>query len=282
MPELTLVLEASTGTGSVALLRGGALVAETEVAMRGHDGERLMPSVVQLLAERGVPASALARVICGAGPGGFTSLRIAAALAKGVADSLGIELWAASSLALLAASDEGLGDGRGGREPAALAPSGGREPAALAPSGGREPAAFAPSGGGDTRSRNVGGSAPSAEDADGAVIAVIDALRGEWYCQRFVRSAEGVIVADGEPGLMARPALASVAAGAGARVVGMGGDTFAGGRNAVPLARDVARLVPGPLLAPVALDTWEPDYGRLAEAQVKWEKAHGRSLGATG
>ncbi|ODT01983.1 MAG: tRNA (adenosine(37)-N6)-threonylcarbamoyltransferase complex dimerization subunit type 1 TsaB [Gemmatimonadetes bacterium SCN 70-22] len=260
MPELTLVLEASTGTGSVALLRGGALVAETEVAMRGHDGERLMPSVVQLLAERGVPASALARVICGAGPGGFTSLRIAAALAKGVADSLGIELWAASSLALLAASDEGLGDGRGGREPAALAPS----------------------GGGDTRSRNVGGSAPSAEDADGAVIAVIDALRGEWYCQRFVRSAEGVIVADGEPGLMARPALASVAAGAGARVVGMGGDTFAGGRNAVPLARDVARLVPGPLLAPVALDTWEPDYGRLAEAQVKWEKAHGRSLGATG
>lgn len=271
MPELTLVLEASTGTGSVALLRGGALVAETEVAMRGHDGERLMPSVVQLLAERGVPASALARVICGAGPGGFTSLRIAAALAKGVADSLGIELWAASSLALLAASDEGLGDGRGGREPAALAPS-----------GGREPAAFAPSGGGETRSRNVGGSAPSAEDADGAVIAVIDALRGEWYCQRFVRSAEGVIVADGEPGLMARPALASVAAGAGARVVGMGGDTFAGGRNAVPLARDVARLVPGPLLAPVALDTWEPDYGRLAEAQVKWEKAHGRSLGATG
>ena len=28
----------------------------------------------------------------------------------------------------------------------------------------------------------------------------------------------------------------------------------------------------------VSLDTWEPDYGRLAEAQVKWEAAHGRRL----
>jgi tRNA threonylcarbamoyladenosine biosynthesis protein TsaB len=26
------------------------------------------------------------------------------------------------------------------------------------------------------------------------------------------------------------------------------------------------------------LDTWEPDYGRLAEAQVKWEATHGRPL----
>jgi tRNA threonylcarbamoyladenosine biosynthesis protein TsaB len=31
---------------------------------------------------------------------------------------------------------------------------------------------------------------------------------------------------------------------------------------------------------PVALDTWEPAYGRLAEAQVKWEAAHGRPLGS--
>ena len=29
---------------------------------------------------------------------------------------------------------------------------------------------------------------------------------------------------------------------------------------------------------PVALDGWEPSYGRLAEAQVKWEAAHGRPL----
>jgi tRNA threonylcarbamoyladenosine biosynthesis protein TsaB len=28
----------------------------------------------------------------------------------------------------------------------------------------------------------------------------------------------------------------------------------------------------------VSLDAWEPAYGRLAEAQVKWEAAHGRPL----
>ena len=28
----------------------------------------------------------------------------------------------------------------------------------------------------------------------------------------------------------------------------------------------------------VDLDAWEPSYGRLAEAQVKWEAAHGRPL----
>jgi tRNA threonylcarbamoyladenosine biosynthesis protein TsaB len=29
---------------------------------------------------------------------------------------------------------------------------------------------------------------------------------------------------------------------------------------------------------PVNLASWEPDYGRLAEAQVRWEAAHGRPL----
>ena len=31
---------------------------------------------------------------------------------------------------------------------------------------------------------------------------------------------------------------------------------------------------------PVDLERWEPSYGRLAEAQVKWEASHGRALGA--
>jgi tRNA threonylcarbamoyladenosine biosynthesis protein TsaB len=41
----------------------------------------------------------------------------------------------------------------------------------------------------------------------------------------------------------------------------------------------VARLL-APTIArePVDLASWEPDYGRLAEAQVRWEAAHGRSL----
>ena len=47
-----------------------------------------------------------------------------------------------------------------------------------------------------------------------------------------------------------------------------------------PHARGVARLEGSGLLEAVSLEAWEPDYGRLAEAQVKWEAAHGRPLAA--
>jgi len=33
------------------------------------------------------------------------------------------------------------------------------------------------------------------------------------------------------------------------------------------------------LAKPVEITTWEPEYGRKAEAQVRWETAHGRELG---
>lgn len=263
MRDLTLVLEASTGTGSLALLRGDVLVAEADVAMRGHDGERLMPAVVQLLEESGAAPTALARVVCGAGPGGFTSLRIAAAIAKGLVESLGVELWGASSLALLAAGDAGLG-ARREREGATSTEATG------APRGDQ------------TSSGATGDAGRAATRAAAPVIAVLDALRGEWYCQQFARSPEGTIVADGAPGLLGQSALTALAAASGARVVGVRGETFPGGRDAIPRARDIVRLDPGALLAPVALEAWEPDYGRLAEAQVKWEQAHGRALGATG
>jgi tRNA threonylcarbamoyladenosine biosynthesis protein TsaB len=32
---------------------------------------------------------------------------------------------------------------------------------------------------------------------------------------------------------------------------------------------------------PVSLETWEPEYGRLAEAQVKWEDRFGMALPET-
>ena len=219
---LTLVLEASTGTASLALLQGPQVVAESAVAMRGPEGERLMPAVVQLLNDAGETTASLARIACGMGPGGFTSLRIAAAIGKGLAESLGVPLWGASSLALLAMGDAAAG----------------------------------------------------ADD----VVAILDALRGEWYAQRFRRGADGALAPDGPHALRDAEALAGMAR-AGARIVGVGGDRFAGGRTAVPVARDVVRLAEGVSWHPVDLDGWEPDYGRLAEAQVKWERAHGRALG---
>ena len=48
------------------------------------------------------------------------------------------------------------------------------------------------------------------------------------------------------------------------------------GRLAQPHARSAMRVE----ATVVDLASWEPAYGRLAEAQVKWEASHGRPLGA--
>jgi hypothetical protein len=49
--------------------------------------------------------------------------------------------------------------------------------------------------------------------------------------------------------------------------------------DAHPHARGIAPILASILEAgPVNLASWEPDYGRLAEAQVRWEAEHGRPL----
>ena len=103
---ITLVLEASTYAGSVALLEGAAVLAERAVAMRGREHEALMPAVSEVLEAAGLSVQAIERVVCGAGPGSFTSLRIAGAIAKGIAMAASVPLVPVSSLALLVASRE--------------------------------------------------------------------------------------------------------------------------------------------------------------------------------
>ena len=105
-PGLTLSLDASTYVGTVAVLRDGVVVAAREALMRGEHEERLMPAVLAALADAGAMPRDLARVVCGAGPGSFTSLRIAAGIAKGIAHGVGVPLYAVSSLALVVAGAE--------------------------------------------------------------------------------------------------------------------------------------------------------------------------------
>ncbi len=100
-----LAIDASTYVGSAAIVtEAGALIAETEAAMRGAEEERLMPAVAALVERSSINTSDLAGVICGAGPGSFTSLRIAASIAKGIASGLGIPIFAVSSLLLIPAA----------------------------------------------------------------------------------------------------------------------------------------------------------------------------------
>ena len=107
----TLVIDASTYVGTVAVLRQGRLLSDGSAAMRGRDAEALMPAVADCLARAGTAARELSRVVCGSGPGSFTSLRIAASIAKGIATAATCPLFAVSSLALLAVGD---GDARPG------------------------------------------------------------------------------------------------------------------------------------------------------------------------
>ena len=103
-----LLLEASTTVGVVALLIDGVGTPKAVTLGAGRE-DVLWAAAVAALDEADCPAAALAAVVCGAGPGSFTSLRIAAALAKGVAHGAGCPLLAVPSLLLAATAVEAPG-----------------------------------------------------------------------------------------------------------------------------------------------------------------------------
>jgi tRNA threonylcarbamoyladenosine biosynthesis protein TsaB len=223
----TLALEGATYEGSVALLAGAIVVSERTIRRSDGDpssrrsGERLMPAIAECLAEAGVERGEIARIVCGAGPGSFTSLRVAASVAKGLAAGYGVELFAVSSLL--------------------LAVTGAQPP--LVP---------------------------------GEYLSILNAMRGELFAQRIVLRSAGAASATGPATIISVDRLAEVVESERAvKVIGPAQVCDVG-----PHARGVAPILASIVeTGPVDLASWEPDYGRLAEAQVRWEAAHGRPLG---
>lgn len=212
---ITLALDASTYIGTVAVLRDAHLLADGEARMRGRDAEALMPCVASVLRAASVAPRDLGRVICGAGPGSFTSLRIAASIAKGLAFGGGCPLHAVSSLALVLTAD---GLPRAGRW-----------------------------------------------------LTALDALRGEFYVEAFAIDEQGDVEVIPTRQIVSEGELALLAESLGAQLVGPGRPL-----DRRPHARGVWALER--LIVPADLATWEPSYGRKAEAQVRWEAAHDRAL----
>ncbi len=217
---ITLALDASTYAGSVAILRGREVIAHHELPpvsgpVQGTRAEAMMPAIAAALGSAGLVASDLDRIVCGEGPGSFTSLRIAASLAKGFAHSLGIPLYSVSSLLLMAAS----------------------APVNVRP-----------------------------------VVAAINAMRGESYvadfhttCDMVTQTVDARIMSDEDMGSYAEHRNAIL--------------IVAGVDGAGPKAADVSRVLDSVIdRGPVELGSWEPTYGRLPEAQVRWEKAAGKPL----
>jgi tRNA threonylcarbamoyladenosine biosynthesis protein TsaB len=221
-----LVIEAATSAGSIALLERATsadawrLVAERPVSMGSGREDLLTPAIRALLADAGLSLAAVCALACGAGPGSFTSLRIAAALTKGLAFARELPVFALPSLLL------------------ALPPS------------------------------------PEGAPLPGRYLLALDALRGECFVQPAVVTSDGRVLPDGEAGRVPREALPAWADGGTLVEIAIEAGVH-------PQASAARWLDDWSRFGPVDLDVWEPAYGRLAEAQVKWEAAHGRALPAS-
>lgn len=85
---LILAFETSTDLASCALLNQQQVVSVSCPRSAGQNGQHsatLLPAAKQLLAESGVSFAELDAIAFGAGPGAFTGLRMACAVAQGIA-----------------------------------------------------------------------------------------------------------------------------------------------------------------------------------------------------
>ncbi|MBI2755479.1 MAG: tRNA (adenosine(37)-N6)-threonylcarbamoyltransferase complex dimerization subunit type 1 TsaB [Chloroflexi bacterium] len=99
---LMLALDTATAQASVAVHDGGHLLAETTwMAGREHSA-MLMVEVSRTLERAGQSRANLTGLAVTRGPGSFTGVRVALSVAKGLAAGLGVPLWTATTLEVLA------------------------------------------------------------------------------------------------------------------------------------------------------------------------------------
>lgn len=105
MSHILLALETSGTRCGIALLQGegqnASIIVDHQDGTQQH-AERLLPMVTDLLAQAGLKQADIQAVAFGQGPGGFTGLRVACAVAQGMALALGIGVIAVGSLDAIA------------------------------------------------------------------------------------------------------------------------------------------------------------------------------------
>jgi tRNA threonylcarbamoyl adenosine modification protein YeaZ len=155
---LVLALDTATDAVAVGLLEvpavegpAAVLASRVRAGARQH-GEQLMPAVLEVCAAAGRALADVDAVVCGAGPGPFTGLRVGLVSAAGLGDALGVPVYGVCSLDAVAAS---------ALDPAAL------DPVAL------DPVALDPVA--------LDAAVGSAAGGVGALLVVSDARRREVY-----------------------------------------------------------------------------------------------------
>jgi tRNA threonylcarbamoyladenosine biosynthesis protein TsaB len=79
-----LAFDTSTETLSAAVQRGGQVVAQEEAAGGAHASATLIPLLQSLVTRAGLELTQLDAIVFGRGPGSFTGLRTACAVAQGL------------------------------------------------------------------------------------------------------------------------------------------------------------------------------------------------------
>lgn len=108
MLPLLLALDTGSPQVSVALGRGGQVLAERSVEIDRSSG-RLLEMIGEVLAEAGAKPADLGGVLALQGPGSFTGLRIGLATALGLHQALGVPATTIPTLRVLAARAGGQG-----------------------------------------------------------------------------------------------------------------------------------------------------------------------------
>ena len=96
-----LALETATGACSAAVLVGDQVIERYQWAPRGH-ADLILPMLEAVLAEAGLSLGQLDALAVGRGPGAFTGVRIAIAVAQGIAFAADLPVAPISTLAALA------------------------------------------------------------------------------------------------------------------------------------------------------------------------------------
>ncbi len=235
---LRLAIDTSGPVGSLALGLGDSVLGREVLGDRGTHAQMILPAIRALMMQAGRELEDIDQIVVGSGPGSFTGVRVAAAVAKGLASALDRPLYAVSSL-LAAALTETTFEAEEPSRPA-LDTRPGSEPALRGvlfdARGGRLFAAFyRVDGGGMTEERP-----PSFTDVE-AVIADVSLHRA-------------VLAGDGAVRNAARFNLA--------------GRTVLPPPFGFPSADGLLRaMTREPTPEPVDLSTWEPTYLRASSAE---------------